>query len=472
MRPNDSSLFPLSIFLFTALSSFSVGDEAQDGPSSESSVPVMDIADPNASIVSGYEQGRSAFYTSCTQCHDAERATGITKSYEGWLSTVRRMSEMNGANVRERDIEPIAEYLAERSLQLTTEPSVDAGEVVFEVLSDTKLSGAVSVLWRDSDAISENNGFLVDVWVGAEWKPANSPVSLTVMSCTSCHSSGAGLELVEGRFTADLIHLVSGKGPAERESDFRAAVSAGRIRVPFGAFSETVHPGTYKSMTYPLMYNMDRRVGAEEFMAPVLPMPYSDEGIDFYAKAPLPGGLFAGFNLYGINGLQSDFYSSREYDDNNSDTTLGCRATLGNSWFRIGGSYAEGEMQFDSFGDPQKEYQLIGGDVSLRYRDLIRLNYEYAIRKEDTEGFADGDIDGHVLEAEGRIWQEPRISLVVRYDTLERNGALGDSFTERISWGPTIALGGTVLLFNHEHWEFDTPDQAEDVLGFRWVAWF
>src|SRR5262245_33113785 len=56
--------------------------------------------------------GRAAFESSCTACHEAERAFGKSKSYAGWLATVRRMAAKDGADIRAGDVEPIAAYLA------------------------------------------------------------------------------------------------------------------------------------------------------------------------------------------------------------------------------------------------------------------------------------------------------------------------------------------------------------------------
>jgi hypothetical protein len=199
-------------------------------------------------------------------------------------------------------------------------------------------------------------------------------------------------------------------------------------------------------------------------------MPYADEGINLHVEVPLPAHCQIRMDAYAVNGLQQDFYSSRSYSDNNSDTALGGRVTLGNSWIRVGGSISSGEMQFE--GAAKQDYQLLGGDITLRYLDWVRVRYEYARRKEDTPT-AEGLVDGHLGEIEGTIWRKPKISLILRYDTVEHSGFLGDSFTERFSWGPVLTLpGGSLLIFNHEHWMFDTSLDDEDVLGFRWVAWF
>ncbi|MBI2477537.1 MAG: hypothetical protein HYV60_02465, partial [Planctomycetia bacterium] len=61
-------------------------------------------------------QGEAAFWDSCTACHDAVRALEKTKTYGQWLVTIRRMAAKDGAAVSPADINPIADYLASRSM--------------------------------------------------------------------------------------------------------------------------------------------------------------------------------------------------------------------------------------------------------------------------------------------------------------------------------------------------------------------
>ncbi|MBP86041.1 MAG: hypothetical protein CMJ64_04885 [Planctomycetaceae bacterium] len=62
---------------------------------------------------------------------------------------------------------------------------------------------------------------------------------------------------------------------------------AGRLIVPFGAFSATAHPGANRAVTNPLMFNMGRRVfgNVGPPRQPVLPMPYADEGVNLEVGA-------------------------------------------------------------------------------------------------------------------------------------------------------------------------------------------
>ena len=58
------------------------------------------------------QQGTTAFNTSCTTCHSADKALNVTKSLAGWRSTVQRMAAKDGANIPENTHESIAVYLA------------------------------------------------------------------------------------------------------------------------------------------------------------------------------------------------------------------------------------------------------------------------------------------------------------------------------------------------------------------------
>ena len=60
-------------------------------------------------------QGQTAFNSDCTQCHDAERSTGKSKSLAEWKATVARMAGKDGANIPAGDRDAIATYLASLS---------------------------------------------------------------------------------------------------------------------------------------------------------------------------------------------------------------------------------------------------------------------------------------------------------------------------------------------------------------------
>ncbi len=417
---------------------------------------------------------QAAFLNRCSQCHDTERATSKLKTREEWLATVRRMSEKTGSNILKSEIEPITDYLASLNAAEPAPDDADRTPPVKTVLAESSVTvnGTVSLLWRKGDMQVENEGFSPDVWVGADWRPKDSPFRAQVMACTTCHDNGSGglnAELVEGSFTADLIHMMTGRSADERDSDVELEAKAGRFIVPFGAFSGLAHPGVYRTISNPLMYNMGRRVGYYE---PVLPMPYADEGVDLHLGVPVPAGFAVQLDGYAINGLQEGgFTPSRSWHDNNSNTALGGRVTLGSSWIVLGGSFATGELQ--ASGNPTTNYQLEGGDVTLRYRDYIRGYFEYARRVEDTTPTLESTFSGHVVEVEGLLWRNPKISMLVRYDNIMNPVLYGGATIERFTWGPNITLpGGSLLIINHEHWMHDDPLQNEDIVGGRWVVSF
>ena len=95
-------------------------------------------------------------------------------------------------------------------------------------------------------------------------------------------------------------------GDLAGRDDFDAEIKAGRFIVPFGAFAGMSHPGVYRTVTNPLMYNMGRQVNPVRSRPPVLPMPFSDEGVDLNARVSLPGDVSATIDVYAVNGLQGD----------------------------------------------------------------------------------------------------------------------------------------------------------------------
>jgi hypothetical protein len=70
------------------------------------------------------------------------------------------------------------------------------------------------------------------------------------------------------------------------------------------------------------------------------------------------------------------------------------------------------------------------------------------------------------------LFSDPKISALARYDTLENHGDFGDQFMERFTWGLNFALyGGSTLILNHEHWNFDSRSSI-DIMGIRWTMAF
>jgi hypothetical protein len=423
--------------------------------------------------------GQGAFSRSCTSCHDAERSLQKSKSYSGWLGTVQRMAGKTGADISSADVAPIAAYLA----SVAGGGSNAVGGGGGDDGSGWSFGATVSTLHRSaSDAFRpdnlENPGFFADVWVTANYQ-SSGPWRANVTACTSCHSSdnrGAGnaysIELVEGSATLDLRHMFYG---CRCDDGKELLLKAGRFIVPFGAIAAMSNPGTYRTVTQPLMFNMGRRV----FMPnappnqPVLPAPFSDEGIDLTYRTPVIGDLVFTMDTYAINGLQGNavniFNQSRAYFDNNEDPSGGARMTLAGQFFRLGTSVLSGNLADQ--GQPHLYYTLAGADATAQITDRLRFYFEYAMRHQNSAIIA-GTKEltfGTVTQLELRLWDQPYISALMRYDTLDfRSQGLGDSAIHRITSGFNIGLpGGSLLMINHERWE-EKGAANVDVLGIRW----
>jgi hypothetical protein len=341
----------------------------------------------------------------------------------------------------------------------------------------------VSTLHRSaSDAFPlENPGFFADVWVTASYQ-SSGPLRGTVTACTSCHSQDNGLagtayslELVEGSATLDLRQLCHG---CRCDDGHELLLKAGRFIVPFGAFAGMSNPGSYRTVTQPLMFNMGRRVfvPGSPPQQPVLPAPFADEGIDFTFRAPFVGNLLYTFDAYAVNGLQGTrpdiFNLSRAYFDNNEDPSGGTRMTLGGDFFRLGTSVLTGNLADQ--GQERVYYTLAGADATAQITDWLRFYFEYAMRRQNSV-FVPGTKEstfGTVTQLELRFWDDPYIGGIVRYDTLEhRNMSFGNDYLSRVTWGFNIGLPmGSLLMINHERWTPRGADDHVDVVGIRWAV--
>jgi len=441
-------------------------DTAQQQPTG----PLPDSASSLDPEVTGY--GQAAFERSCTACHEAGRAFGKSKSYAGWLATVRRMASKDGADIPSGDIAPIAAYLA--SVAGTTAGQMDSGD---EGSGGWSFGTTVSTLHRSAngDSLVENPGFFADVWVTASYQ-STGPWRGSVTACTTCHTTnGAPVELVEGSATLDLRHLIHG---CPCDDGREMLLKMGRFIVPFGAYSSMVHPGINHTVTSPLMFNMGRRVfvpGSSPPQQPVLPMPFSDEGIDFMYRTPVGEALNFTLDLYAVNGLQGApptvFLRSRSYFDNNEAPSGGARITLGCDCFRMGASVLGGNQQDQDL--PPAYYTLAGADATCQITDRLRFYFEYAMRRQDVTIIAGTEENtyGIVTQLEWQFWDHPNISLLIRYDTLEnRHPLFGDASLARVTSGINIGLpGGSLLMINHERWKPGVGDDV-DLFGVRWVV--
>ena len=435
------------------------------------------------------ERGQSVFEDSCTVCHDADRALEKRKSFSGWLQTVRRMAAKDDADIAESDIRTIASYLASirGAAEVDDENGLATGQTegVAELGPGLSINGTVAPIWRGGNDNLEKPGFFADAWVSADWQPSG-PLSGRVTACTSCHSDqfgegGFSVELAEAFAQFDLTYKLKQHAKQHGGDDpvVNVHIRAGRFIVPFGAYAARSHPGAYRTLTNPLMYIMGRRVNVNLDRPPVLPMPYADEGVDLHANVRLYCDVSASIDVYAVNGLQASgqgisFVQSRTYFDNNNNTAVGGRATVGNRLLRVGGSVMSGDIQSDSIHPSTLNSHFAGADITARFGDTLRIYYEYAIRTNDATFSPIRQIAyGNVVEGELLLTCQPRISLMARYDNLEHRDSGGETSLERFTWGVNTTLpGGSLLIFNHEHWNFPTGTPDVDVLGFRWVVTF
>tara|TARA_R110002049_G_scaffold288534_1_gene471117 strand:+ start:33675 stop:35396 length:1722 start_codon:yes stop_codon:yes gene_type:complete len=453
--------------------------ESDDGDSDQDDGDATDDDGPDRALI---EQGRIAFNSSCIQCHDAQRSLSKRKSFSGWMQTIRRMAAMDGAQVPSSSYRAIATYLT----SLNESGGDGESAAVEDVASGWSFSTTTSTVWRGSSDPIETPGFFIDAWATADWQ-SQGPLKAKVTACTSCHSDrntsgGFTLELVEASATLDLLSFFNKRKARKAkqsprftdECPFKAELKVGRFIVPFGAFSSMVHPGSLRTVTNPLMFDMGRRV--DRSIRPVLMLPFSDEGVDLQFAFAASSDWVATIDLFAVNGLQGNasginFNTSRRYYDNNRRPDYGGRMTVGNNRLRLGFSAMAGAISDDPVDDPVR-YQMFGWDAIVRPNDKLRFYFEYAQRQDLalTASELDEFTSGYVAETEYRLW-EP-LWFVARLDNLERRLTAGDDKIDRVTWGFNVATpGGSLLLLNHEHWIL--PDNSDiDVIGVRWTATF
>jgi cytochrome c553 len=500
-------LLPLSVFCQQP-----AADEVSETvPREKASVPVKQVSAKKFRAAFPAEMiaaGKTAFQDQCISCHDANRSLDKKKTLSNWRTTVRRMATKDGAEISESDQKCISFYLAakDQPAEPTDDEQVASPDVVegvesldaVELPDENPLSvfGTLSPSWRGGNANLQNPGFLSDAWIGAAWQTTSNPISGRVTACISCHTEaglGSRIELVEAVVRVDLTKwLNNGCDPCERGT--RVAVEAGRIVVPFGAFSQQVNPGVYRTVSKPLIYNMGQRAFDGNLGDPVLPMPYSDEGINISVSKPVWNDVVFNGDFYVVNGLQGgddgiDFDMSRDYVDNNKVPAVGGRATLGNANLTVGGSLMGGRFNDNTGSGPNARglyYWIYGADVSYRYKDIFRLQFEYAQRDTDryvnlpNQLFTRERVGGCYVESELLLSRKYKISLLNRYDMQARNSIIpvgsmptGSFNVQRYTYGLNYVLpGGSLLMFNVEHWFLPKPLKDIDVLGVRWAATF
>ncbi len=292
----------------------------------------------------------------------------------------------------------------------------------------------------------------------------NDELSFQTKACVSCH--GIDMETINLDF--------------QPKNWFN--VQLGRIAVPFGEFSNRVDPGSYKTGSQPLIYDMGRMVyGSRSAMnLGVLPLPYVDTGVLVYGVKWLGEKIQAWYGVYGVSGLRGsndiDWMAMRSipYNDNNKLPGYGGRLALSYSsnpgaFFgdaNLGVSYTAGKYdKAATLG-----YEAWAADATLRFGKLV-LRGEYASRKTDLDpnatGYPYAVVDpwftksGYYAEAELPLGAY--LSVVYRYDTLERKGTplpgsvaelSSDSKFERHTGGVVITPAAALYLkASFESWQ-------------------
>ena len=203
----------------------------------------------------------------------------------------------------------------------------------------------------------------------------NDDLSFTTKACISCH----GID-------AEQIAL-----DYQPKSWFN--VQFGRISVPFGEFSNRVDPGSYKTASPPLIYDMGRMAfGSRSAMnLGVLPLPYVDTGALVYGVRWLGEKIQVWYGVYGVAGLRGsndlDWMAMRSipYNDNNRVPAGGGRLALSYSanpgaFFgdaNLGGSYTTGRYDKDATRSYEMLRELDGWGVKFE-KDATG---DYAVKK-------------------------------------------------------------------------------------------
>jgi len=259
-------------------------------------------------------------------------------------------------------------------------------------------------------------------------------------------------------------------------------LSAGRVVIPFGEFSNRVDPSSHATPDAPLIFDMGRMpyFGASGFNEGVIPLPYVDTGVIAYGQTWLGKRVQAWYGGYGVAGLRGtndiDFISMRSayYTDNNTVPAGGGRIALTysqanpSSWIgdvSVGGSITGG--RYDPAGS--LGYYAWGVDAQAPIGP-VTIRGEYAARRTDIDRNAPGyrsvivdpffDKRGWYLEAESPVGKWVRA--VARVDRLDREGiptpsmiaALGpDAHITRYTAGVTVTpVSAFFIKGAYEYW--------------------
>jgi len=219
-------------------------------------------------------------------------------------------------------------------------------------------------------------------------------------------------------------------------------VQAGRIPVPFGEFALRTDPGSHRTASKPLMYEMGRMVhyGGNAFNLGVVPQPYVDTGVLVYGQTWLGQHLQVWYGAYGVSGMKGqndvDYTALRSlyYNDNNRAPAGGGRLVLNYSSDGPEGVFKDATLGVSGiYGryDPALKlgYTMLGVDASTRLGPLV-LRGEAAIRRTDIDPTVPGyrfqivdpfiEKSGFYVEAEHHLGS--RLQVVYRFDGLRRRG--------------------------------------------------
>jgi hypothetical protein len=320
---------------------------------------------------------------------------------------------------------------------------------------------------RAAEGVIYSGSAYVDGWVIPDQKVGkNSPQGIAPMT-----SLRIGLDVNdETAFTAKACISCHGVDFEQVSLDYQPKswfnVQFGRISVPFGEFSQRVDPGSYKTASAPLIYDMGRMAfgGRSAMNLGVLPLPYVDTGALVYGVKWIGEKIQVWYGVYGVAGLRGsndlDWMSMRSipYNDNNRVPAGGGRLALSYSsdpgdFFgdaNLGGSYTAGRYDKDA----TRNYEIWAIDGTLRFGKLV-LRGEYASRKTDLDPAATGYpyalvdtwFEKRGFYGEAEVPLGGYLSAVYRYDELHRTGTpLPGSIAELTSSSSFVRHTGGIVI--------------------------
>ena len=293
-------------------------------------------------------------------------------------------------------------------------------------------------------------------------------ISANVKVCYGCHGFEADMAYADVRVSDEL--------------NFRL----GRINAAFGDFPLRHDPANHRANSKPLPYDMGRMLRLREWNMGVLPVPYSDNGLEVNGTRWIGDDVQFDYAVYLVggfkgtdNGLDLDFIQSRSgsfyYVDNNAEPVIGGRTSLSvNLSDDVSASLGFSGMWGHYDPSAEQEYFIGGADLYLRINELV-FRAEYLIRR--TEFSVVGNIDsrfryqfdpknnffikdGFYVEAEYPI--SDQLEVFGRFDGLRRNGNVAlssplrsKSAILRSTLGLNYVLArGMRLKLSGEFWDF------------------